>query len=51
LTDRFKNIVKHAGDDFGSGIISNAVDSITGEFGLFKGGDGLRFSFGFSVSL
>ncbi len=38
-------------DDFGGGIILNAVDSLTGEFGLFTGDDGLRFSFGFGVSL
>ena len=38
-------------DDFGGGIILNAVDSISGELGIFNSDDGLRFSFGFGVSL
>jgi hemolysin activation/secretion protein len=38
-------------DDFGGGIILNAVDSIYGELGVFNSDDGLRISFGFGVSL
>ncbi len=38
-------------DDLGGGIIINAVDSISGELGIFSGDDGMRVSFGFGISL
>lgn len=38
-------------DSVGGGIIINAVDAISGQFGLFNSVDGLRFSFGFGVNL
>jgi hypothetical protein len=38
-------------DDYGGGIILNAVDSLTGELGVFNSDDGIRISFGFGVSI
>ena len=38
-------------DSFGGGILLTAVDAVTGQFGLFSSDDGLRFSFGFGISL
>lgn len=38
-------------DSFGGGFWVNAVDSISGNFGLFGSDDGLRFFFGFGLSL
>jgi hemolysin activation/secretion protein len=38
-------------DSVGGGFIINAVDAISGQFGLFNSVDGLRFSFGFGVNL
>ena len=35
----------------GGGFWINAVDAISGQFGLFNSDDGIRFSFGFGVSL
>lgn len=37
--------------DFGGGFIVNAVDAVSGEFGLFKGKESARFYFAFKVSL
>ncbi|MFT5751422.1 MAG: hypothetical protein ACI828_002560 [Flavobacteriales bacterium] len=37
--------------DVGGGFWINAVDMISGQFGLFSGDDGLRFAFGFGVKL
>ncbi|MCH9660730.1 MAG: metallophosphoesterase [Bacteroidetes bacterium] len=37
--------------DFGGGLWINAVDAISGQLGIFSGGDGMRISFGFGVSL
>ncbi|GHC58310.1 metallophosphoesterase [Ulvibacter litoralis] len=37
--------------DFGGGLVINAVDTVSGEFGLFGGKEGPRFAFGFLVSL
>jgi len=38
-------------DSVGGGLWLNAVDAISGQFGLFNSDEGLRFSFGFGVSL
>ncbi len=38
-------------DSYGGGFLINAVDSISGTFGLFNSDDGIRFSFGFGFSL
>lgn len=38
-------------DSVGGGFWLNAVDAISGNFGLFNSDDGLRFSFGFGLSL
>jgi hypothetical protein len=38
-------------NDFGGGFWINAVDIISGQFGLFTGDDGMRFAFGFGVKL
>lgn len=38
-------------DDYGGGIILNAVDALTGKLGVFNGDDGVRVSFGFGISL
>ncbi|KAA3623846.1 MAG: phosphoesterase [Flavobacterium sp.] len=38
-------------DSAGGGIIINAIDTLSGQFGLFNSDDGLRFSFGFGLSL
>lgn len=38
-------------DSVGGGFILNAVDAITGRFGLFNSVDGLRLSFGFGLNL
>lgn len=38
-------------DSVGGGFWLNAVDSISGNFGLFNSDEGLRFSFGFGLSL
>lgn len=37
--------------DYGGGFWINAVDIISGQFGLFTGDDGMRFAFGFGVKL
>ncbi|MCW5520400.1 metallophosphoesterase [Aureitalea sp. L0-47] len=38
-------------DSAGGGFIINAIDTISGQFGVFNSDDGLRFSFVFGVSL
>ncbi len=38
-------------DSVGGGIIINAIDTLSGQFGLFNSDDGMRFSFGFGLSL
>ena len=38
-------------DSFGGGFWINAVDTVSGKFGLFSGNEGLRFAFGFGMSL
>jgi hypothetical protein len=38
-------------DSVGGGFWLNAVDAISGNFGLFNSDEGLRFSFGFGLSL
>lgn len=38
-------------DSVGGGFVLNAVDAITGQFGLFNSDDGLRFSFLFGIRL
>ncbi|WP_435577567.1 metallophosphoesterase [Gilvibacter sp.] len=38
-------------DSVGGGLLVTAVDAISGQFGLFNSDDGLRFSFGFGISL
>ena len=38
-------------NSLGGGLWINAVDAISGQFGLFNSDDGLRFSFGFGLSL
>ncbi len=37
--------------DVGGGLWINAVDTISGQLGIFSGDDGMRISFGFGVSL
>jgi hypothetical protein len=36
-------------DDVGGGFWINAIDTVSGQFGLFSGDDGFRFSFGFGM--
>jgi len=36
-------------DDVGGGFWINAIDTVAGQFGLFAGDEGLRFSFGFGM--
>jgi hypothetical protein len=38
-------------DDFGGGISLSALEMISGQFGIFNSEEGLRFSFGFGMSL
>ncbi len=38
-------------DDLGGGLWVNAIDTISGQFGIFAGNEGLRFSFGFGMDL
>ncbi|GAB5400278.1 MAG: metallophosphoesterase [Aureisphaera sp.] len=37
--------------DVGGGLWINAIDTISGQLGIFSGDDGMRISFGFGVSL
>ena len=38
-------------DDYGGGLWLNAVDTISGQFGLFTSDEGVRFTFGFGISI
>ncbi|MBG6133545.1 hypothetical protein IWQ47_004957 [Aquimarina sp. EL_43] len=38
-------------DSVGGGIWLNAMDTIGGQLGVFSSDDGLRFTFGFGMSL
>ncbi len=38
-------------DDFGGGLWINGVDAIGAQLGVFSGDEGIRFTFGFGVSL
>ena len=38
-------------DDYGGGLWVNAIDTISGQLGVFTGDDGLRINFGFGVRL